>query len=219
MSLEDELREQRDRSLQRLGEERSAVMARATAALAAEIAKGPRLGIGDPAPGFSLPDAHGGSVGLGARLAQGPVVLAFYRGAWCPYCNIQLRALQAALPEMQALGASLIAISPQAPDESLSNIEKQKLAFDVLSDSGCEVAGDYGVAFALAEELRPIYSDLGNALPGKNAADDWRLPIPATFVIAGDGRVAFADVDADYRNRAEPDAILATLTRLRRDTA
>lgn len=219
MSLESELRGQRARSLQRLGEERSAVMARATAALAGEIAKGPRLGIGDPAPDFSLPDAHGTGVSLGAGLAQGPVVLAFYRGAWCPYCNIQLRALQAALPEMQALGASLIAISPQAPDESLANVEKQQLAFDVLSDRGCAVAGAYGVAFALAEELRPIYGSLGIALPEKNAADDWRLPIPATFVIDADGRVAFADVDADYRNRAEPDAILATLSRLRQDAA
>ena len=150
---------------------------------------------------------------------RGPVALVFYRGAWCPYCNIHLRALQAALPEMQALGASLIAISPQAPDESLSNMEKQELAFDVLSDRGCDVAGAYGVAFALAEELRPIYGALGIALPEKNAADDWRLPIPATFVIGADGRIAFADVDADYRNRAEPDDILATLTRLRREAA
>jgi len=223
MTLKDDLFEQRTRSRQKFGPERAAIVEAATEALVAEISARPRLAVGDMAPDFTLPNALGNPVNLADRLADGPVVLAFYRGGWCPYCNIQLRALQGALPEMSDLGASLIAIAPQDPDETLSTTEKNELAFEVLSDTACAVAESFGIAFELPDVLKEIYTDLGNVLPEKNSADDWRLPIPATFVVGPDGRLAFVDIDADYRNRAEPTDLLAALQKIRgpgvRDTA
>jgi peroxiredoxin len=209
MSLTEDLKAQQARSRERLGPERTALFEDAIAELAADIAARKGAGVGDPAPDFRLANQDGIFVTLSERLGEGSVVLAFYRGAWCPYCNIQLRALQAALPALQAANASLIAISPQTPDDTLPLTERDGLAFDVLSDPACATAEAYGIAFALPERLRDIYAGMGNALPERNAADDWRLPIPATFVIAPDGKVAFADVDADYRKRAEPADVLA----------
>jgi peroxiredoxin len=211
MTLKDELLKHRAGSRERLGAERIAVMEAATEALAADIASRPRLEIGDTAPDFTLPDVHGNPVNLADRLAAGPVVLIFYRGGWCPYCNIQLRALQRELPAMSDLGASLIAIAPQDPDNTLTTTEKNELAFEVLSDTACAVAENYGIAFELPDDLKAIYTGMGNVLPETNSGKDWRLPIPATFVVGQDGRLAFVDIDADYRNRAEPADVLKAL--------
>ncbi len=105
---------------------------------------------------------------------------------------------------MSDLGASLIAIAPQDPDETLTTAEKNELAFDVLSDTACAAAESYGIGFELPDDLKAIYTGMGNVLPEKSSGHDWRLPIPATFVVGQDGRLAFVDIDADYRNRAEP---------------
>ncbi len=172
---------------------------------------------GDPAPDFRLPDARGGHVRLRELLAKGPIVVSFYRGGWCPYCNLELRALQNALPAIKRLGAELVAISPQTPDESLSTAEKNELAFPVLSDVGSVTAKAYGIAFDLAEELRPIYTRFGHALPDKNGDDSWVLPIPATYVIDTNGIVVLAFVDVDYRNRLEPAEIISALGCLRNE--
>ena len=167
-------------------------------------------------PDFTLPDVQGGDVSLGSLLEAGPAVVTFYRGGWCPYCNIQLRAHQAVLPDMTPLGARLVAISPQLPDGSLSTAEANALTFDVLSDVGNTVARNYGLVWSLPEELRAGLRSNNKALPGINGDDSWELPVPATYVIARDGRVALAAIDVDYRNRLEPDAILAALRSLRR---
>ena len=151
-------------------------------------------------------------------LAAGPVVLSFYRGGWRPYCNLELRALQPALPEITRLGATLVAVSPQTPDESLSTAEKNALAFPVLSDAGSATAKSFGIAYDLAEELRPIYARFGHALPDKNGDESWVLPIPATYVIDTDGTIALAFVDVDYRNRLEPAEILTALQSLSKNT-
>jgi peroxiredoxin len=166
---------------------------------------------GAAAPDFALPDATGRTVRLADRLAAGPVVLTFYRGGWCPYCNLELRAWQRMLSEIDALGARVIAVSPQTPDASLSTAEKNGLAFDVLSDSGSRVAEAYGLAFALPQALRDLYTRFGHPLPAVNGTDDWRLPIPGTFVIAPSGRVLRARADVDYRTRLEPAEALAAL--------
>jgi peroxiredoxin len=171
----------------------------------------------DRAPDFRLPAARGGYVRLHDLLAKGPVVVSFYRGGWCPYCNLELRALQNALPEIKRLGAQLVAISPQTPDESLSTAERNELAFAVLSDIGSVTAKAFGIAFELAEELRPIYARSGHALPDKNGDDSWVLPIPATFVVDRDGAIALAFVDVDYRNRLEPTEIVAVLQALAKE--
>ncbi|HTW48011.1 MAG TPA: peroxiredoxin-like family protein [Acidobacteriaceae bacterium] len=172
---------------------------------------------GDRAPDFRLPDARGGHVRLRDLLAKGPVVVSFYRGGWCPYCNLELRALQHALPQVRRLGAQLTAISPQTPDESFSTSEKNELAFAVLSDAGSATAKAYGIAFDLAEELRPLYTRFGHALPDKNGDDSWVLPIPATYVVDTHGDVVLAFVDVDYRNRLEPGEIVAALEFLRKE--
>jgi peroxiredoxin len=170
---------------------------------------------GDRAPDFTLPDPRGREVSLAILLEARPAVVTFYRGGWCPYCNIQLRAYQAILPEITARGARLVAISPQLPDGSLSTAEANELTFDVLSDIGNSVARTFGLVWSLPEELRAALLSNNKALPGVNGDDSWELPVPATYVITRDGRVAFAAIDVDYRNRLEPDAILTALRSLR----
>jgi len=170
--------------------------------------------VGDPAPDFTLPDAQGRPVSLSAALREGPVVVTFYRGGWCPYCNIQLRAYQEALPQIIARSARLFAISPQLPDASLTTAEKNDLEFDVLSDAGNAVARAFGLVYALPQELRDALSANGKALPGINGDDSWELPLTGTFVIGRDGRIALAWVDTDYRRRLAPEAILEALAKL-----
>jgi len=189
-------------------------MTRADLALAASDIALHAAKAGDASPDFALPDASGRSVRLSVLLSSGPVIVSFYRGGWCPYCNLELRALQKALPDLERLGASLVAVSPQTPDESLATSEKNALSFAVLSDIGSAVAKSFGVAFDLAEELRPIYSKFGHGLPDKNGDDSWALPIPATYVIDRDGTIVFAFVDVDYRSRLEPADIVAVLETL-----
>ena len=170
------------------------------------------LKAGDSAPEFALPNAVGHRVALSALLAAGPVVVSFYRGGWCPYCNLELRAYQRALPEIRALGASLVAISPQTPDSSLGTAERNALEFEVLSDHGSAVARSFGIAFELPDVLKPLYAK--HALSDVNGTDDWRLPVPATYVIARDRRIALAHIDPDYRVRLEPAEALAALRTL-----
>jgi peroxiredoxin len=216
MSLTAELQAFRSEFMGKAPPQIRDAMTRADLALAASGIVDSALKAGAPVADFSLPDASNRPVRLSALLSKGPVVLSFYRGGWCPYCNLELRALQMALPDFERLGASLVAISPQTPDESLSTAEKNALSFTVLSDTDSKVAQAFGVAFDLGEELRPIYTRFGHALPDKNGDDSWRLPIPATYVIGSDGIIALASVDIDYRNRLEPADIIATLTALSR---
>ena len=190
-------------------------MTRADLSLACSGIAGNALQAGALAPDFTLPDARGGTVTLSQLLRRGPVVLSFYRGGWCPYCNLELRALQLVLPEIRRLGADLIAISPQTPDESLSTAEKNALGFGVLSDHFSRVAQSFGIAFELAEFLRPIYARLGHGLPERNGDTSWRLPIPATYVIDINRRITLAHIDTDYRNRLEPTTIVAALASMR----
>jgi peroxiredoxin len=194
----------------------AAAMQRADVALAASALVANALGAGAIAPDFILPDASGYTVRLAKLLRKGPVILSFYRGGWCPYCNLELRAYQALASRMQALGVRLVAISPELPDETAATVRENALGFDVVSDVGSEVAKAYGVAFDLADELRPLYARLGHALPDKNGAD-WVLPVPATYVIAPSGEIVLAHVDTDYRRRLEPaDAIAAAAASLRK---
>jgi peroxiredoxin len=166
---------------------------------------------GDLAPEFSLPGVTGETISLLETLASGPVVLTFYRGAWCPYCNIQLAAYEHALPAIAEAGGSLIAISPQKPDGSLSMTEKNSLTFDVLSDTGNVVARKFGLVYTLPDDLKAAYSSFGVDLAAINGDDSWELPIPATFVIGRNGRVQLAHAEADYRKRLAPEAIVAAL--------
>ncbi|MBX9579037.1 MAG: AhpC/TSA family protein [Gemmataceae bacterium] len=169
---------------------------------------------GDRVPDFELPAAAGGSVRLSDRLAAGPVVLVFYRGGWCPYCNLHLNMLQRLLSEFRAAGATLVAVSPQDPDHSLTTAETNGLGFEVLSDPANQVARALGLVFPFSDELRTTYLGNGVDLPAFSGSARWELPMPGTFVIAPDGMVAAAWVDEDYRTRAEPAAVLAAVRRL-----
>jgi peroxiredoxin len=175
------------------------------------------LGTGDIAVDFTLPNAKGEPVSSESLLKDGPLVLNFYRGSWCPYCNLELKALQDVHAEIQALGASLVAISPQLPDESLSDSEKIQLEFEVLSDVNSVVSDQYGLTFSVAEELRPIYKNWGADVATFNDDPDWRLPLPATYVISQDGRIVHSFTDEDYTARLEPDEVLESLRKLRKD--
>ena len=163
MTFKQDLLAQAERSKERFGPERFAIMEAENVALTATFEARPGLGVGDQAPVFVLPDALGGPIDLSDRLSKGPVVLNFYRGGWCPYCNIELRAYQAALPRMNELGASLMAILPQAPDDALTTTEKNELSFDVLSHRGSSVAERFGIAFELSDKLQEIYVGFGNS--------------------------------------------------------
>ena len=173
------------------------------------------LKTGDLAPNFRLPNASGRFVSLAGLRRNGPVVVTFYRGGWCPYCNLQLRAYQQVLGEITALGGKLVAISPQLPDGSLSTAEMNKLNFDVLSDVGNCVARSFGLVYSLPDELRAALTSNNKALPGINGDDSWELPLPATYVIASDLKIELAEIELDYRERLEPEAIVAALRSLR----
>jgi peroxiredoxin len=195
----------------------SEIGARIAAAITEVAASGvaPGLAVGDPAPGFTLPDATGREVSLADRLDAGPVVLQFYRGDWCPYCNLHLRALQAALLEIRKRGASLIAISPQSPDHSLSLTGKAELEFDVLSDVDQRAIRDYRLQFTLPADLQSVHLNVFSVdLRAENADGSWNLPVPATFVISAEGSIVAAGVEVDYRTRMEPSVILEALDEL-----
>ncbi len=174
-----------------------------------EFAQG--LRVGDKAPLFSLKSHLGETVELQSLLEKGKVIISFYRGEWCPYCNLEIKALQERLSDFQALGANLVAISPEFPDHSLSIVEKNQLKFPVLTDVGNTIAKVYKLAFELSEEINAIYENIGIHLEKRNADHKRTLPVPATFVIGQDGIIKYAFVDADYSKRAEPEEIIAVL--------
>ncbi|GMQ87296.1 MAG: peroxiredoxin-like family protein [Gammaproteobacteria bacterium] len=169
---------------------------------------------GDKAPDFELSNVRGDTLNIRDALAEGPVVLSFYRGSWCPFCNLELNALQQQLPAIHECGARLIAVSPEKPDSSLTHAEKLNLEFDVLSDAGNRVAGAYGLIMTVPESMRPLYLQWGIDLPAANGDDSHQLPVPATYVIDRNGIIQAAHVDKDYTKRMEPEAIVAALKAL-----
>jgi peroxiredoxin len=174
---------------------------------------------GDTAPDFTLLDPDGKPVSSRDLLAKGPLVVSFYRGVWCPYCNLELQALQAVLPEITARVASLVAISPQTAPNSRKSQRENKLDFPILSDAKSEVANAFGVRFALPDELIGIYKRFKNDLPTFNDDPSWVLPMPARYVIGADGVIAYAEISPDYTQRPEPSEMLPVLDRLRASKA
>jgi len=172
------------------------------------------LRVGDTMPEFALPDPTGKIVSSRELLKQGPLLVTFYRGNWCPYCNLALQALQDHLAEIKAHGANLVAISPQTPDNSLSMQEKHALAFPVLSDAGLGATRRFGLVFTLPESLRPIYQSFGIDLVKQNGTDTYELPVPATYLVDRNGKVREAFVQVDYRRRLEPATAIKWLEKL-----
>jgi len=168
------------------------------------------LKAGEIAPDFTLPDAYGNHVTLSALLAHGSVVLTFYRGDWCPFCNLTLRAYQKIMPEINARHATLVAVSPQNPDNTLLTVQHKELTFPVLSDIGNRVARMYRLVWSMPEDQRSTSANL----PQYNGDDAWELPLTGTFIIASDGVIKLASVDADWTHRLEPQVILETLRQM-----
>ena len=166
---------------------------------------------GDAAPPFVLPDQHGTMVRLADRLSQGPVVLLFVRGAWCPFCTLTLRAYQDILPTIHDLGADLLAITPQPASTCSLMAERDLLAFQTLSDQDNRVARAYDIAIDTDPLLLPMYRRLGHDLPKLNGTGDWTVPLPATFVIGRDGRIVLSHVEPVRSRRLEPSAVLDAL--------
>lgn len=190
-------------------------MHRATAELIATGQAQRALKAGDRAPDFVLNDPDGKPVSSRDLLATGPLVVSFYRGVWCPYCNMDLQALQAELPAIEARGASLVAISPQTPPNSRKSQRDNKLGFPILSDVKAEVANAFGIRFALPDYLIEVYKAFKNDLPLVNADPSWVLPMPARYVIGTDGVIAYAEINPDYTQRPDPSELLPVLDRLR----
>jgi peroxiredoxin len=189
------------------------IMERATAELIASGAAQRALKVGDKAPLFSLKDANGNLVSSAQLLTQGPLVLTFYRGVWCPYCNMELQALQAFLPTLKAAGANLLALSPQTAANSRKSTRITDLEFPILSDTHNDVADAFGLRFTLPDYLIELYKTLHNDLPAINEDSAWTLPMPARYVIGQDGVIRYAEVNPDYTQRPEPSDMLDALTR------
>ena len=173
---------------------------------------------GDVLDQFTLDDATGTPVSLDQLVEKGPAVIVFYRGGWCPYCNLALRTYQEELhPQLGAFGARLVAISPQSPDESLSTVEKAALDFTVLSDPGSRLADRIGIAFEQADDVLAAQRNLGLDLTKVNAEGAVRLPRPTVLIVGQDRAVRFVDVQPDYTARTEVADIIAALTDLEYD--
>ncbi|WP_413727209.1 peroxiredoxin-like family protein [Sodalis sp. RH19] len=190
-----------------------AVMHRATAELIASGAAQRALQAGDKAPAFTLDDADGNRISSVELLKKGPLAITFYRGVWCPYCNMELQALQAVLDDFYAAGASLVAISPQTRANSRKSVRQNKLAFPILSDGENSVAAAFGLRFALPGYLIDLYKKLKNDLPAFNDDPGWTLPMPARYVVAPDGTIVYAEVNPDYTRRPEPRDLLPAIRR------
>jgi peroxiredoxin len=172
---------------------------------------------GSVAPLFILPNAAGKLISLKDALAKGNVVLTFYRGTWCPFCNLQLRMYQEILPEIKALGASLIAVSPMTPDNSLTFKEKHSLEFEVLSDHGNVTSSKYGIVYTVLKKAIDVTLKMGVNTPSVfNDTDKWELPLPATFILDKEGVIIARFLDKDYTKRMEPKEILNILEQIKK---
>jgi peroxiredoxin len=187
------------------------IMERATAELVASGQAGRAIKAGDHAPQFSLKDQDGNEVSSSALLAKGPLVITFYRGVWCPYCNIELQAINEALPQIRELGANVVAISPQTSVNSRKSVRTNNLDFPVLSDVHGQVGADFGLRFALPPYLIDLYKGFKNDLPAFNDDPAWTLPMPARYVIGQDGVVLYSEVNPDYARRPDPSDMFPVL--------
>ncbi|MGO4918174.1 peroxiredoxin-like family protein [Maribacter spongiicola] len=195
-------------------EEKKQIYAEGISSVAASGVLENALNVNSKAPNFTLKNTLGKWFSLYEELKNAPVVLTWYRGGWCPYCNITLHYLQEKLPEIKKTGATLIAITPELPDNSLSTSEKNKLEFTVLSDVGNVVGKEYGVVYTLTNQVASIY-EAGFGLSEVNGDDSNELPLAATYVIDTDAVIQYAFLDADYTERAEVTDILEALHKLK----
>ena len=169
------------------------------------------LKTGNQLPEIILNNALGNEVNIHNVLKHHKVIIAFYRGNWCTYCNLQLRALQEAIPQFEAKGAKLIVIGPETPDNSLTTKEKNELNFEVLSDIDMTVARSMNLVYKLPAELQELYKKFGIDLDTNQGNDNQELPIAATYIVEQNGTISYHFLEEDYKLRADPEDILEAL--------
>lgn len=210
-TLTEQLKEFADNSAKRHPGAAQDIMKNAISVLEATNILENAIKTGDSFPDFTLPNAKGEYITLSNLLKEGKVVLTFYRGGWCPYCNIALKALQNALPEIKEKGASLVAITPETPDNTLSTQDKNELDFEVLTSKNNELARSLGLVYKLPEDLVSLYTKFGIDLIESQGNSANELPIAATYIIEQNGKVSYHFLAEDYKLRADPLAIIAVL--------
>jgi peroxiredoxin len=211
MSLGQQLEELTAKLQSMVPAERLATIDRAVADLQSSRLAQRALKSGERAPSFEIPDGDGMLWRSADLLRNGPLVVVFYRGRWCAYCNAQLAALQQIHSRIAAAGASLVAISPQTQKHSYMTRDMHRLRFLVLSDVGNRVARQFGLVYRIPPDLQTMYESIFTKLPGYNGDASWELPLAATYVIQATGMISYTRVDEDWRRRAEPEEILTFL--------
>ncbi len=210
--LIDEIKKYQENFRQRVPKDIQEIMISATKKLEDEKISKNALQVGDKAKDFRLKNVLNKDISLDDLLTKNDfVVISFYRGAWCPYCNLELKALQSINDELKSLNAKLVAISPQTPDASLSTKEKNELEFEVLSDVESKVIKEYGLVFNLDDELKPIYKSFGIDIPKSNGNESFELPMPTIYIVNKNKEIIFSFIDEDYTKRCEPKTILDTI--------
>ncbi|WP_394974312.1 peroxiredoxin-like family protein [uncultured Croceitalea sp.] len=214
MSLTQTLLDYNKKSRGRIPAANLAIMDAATQALVNENIISNSIKKGDVLPVTEFVNAKGKKLDLGKLLDNGPLVISFYRGGWCPYCNFELRALQQILPELKELGANLVAITPETPDNSLTTTEKNEIAFDVLTDYDNSYARELGLVFKMPQALQEVYNSFGIDIEAHNENSNFELPMPATLVVDSNREVLYSFVNEDYTKRADTTAILEAVKQL-----
>jgi peroxiredoxin len=215
-SLQAKLKEMAEASKNKLPAEKKKIMESAIEQLRTSHVVDHALKVGDKMSPFQLPDVKRGMIHSSDLLKKGPLVIVFYRGGWCPYCNLQLHDLQAHLSEIEDAGAQLVAISPQTPDSSLSTVQKDELSFFVLSDVDSKVAKKFHLVYKLPTDLKNLYKEFGIDLEKSNNSKDWELPLSATYIVRPNGVISYAFLDADYKVRAETKDVILKLKELKK---
>lgn len=212
--LTDSLDAYFSKSRAQLPPEVAGAMQEATEQLKASGIEAQAIGQGDLMPDFELPDQHGRVRRLYDYLKDSVLVLNVYRGGWCPYCNLEMKALHDALPQIEAHGARLVGMAPETAEKARTTLDNSGMNIDILGDEGNSISERLGLVFELPEVLRPIYQSFGIDIPGYNGDSSFKLPLPATYIVGRDGRVLHAYINADYTKRMEPEDIVAKLAML-----
>ncbi|MFQ5354314.1 MAG: peroxiredoxin-like family protein [Thermodesulfobacteriota bacterium] len=215
MSLKDDIAMMQKEMLPSIPEKFLKMMTSATEELVRSGIAGRAKKAGETAPAFSLINTGGERISSEELLRKGPLVINFYRGSWCPYCNLELKTFEDSIEDIRTLGADLVSISRNLREKSEELTEENPFSFHILSDEGNAVARQFGLVFTLAEELRPIYKQFGIDLQEYDGNNSNELPMPATYVVERDGLIVHAFVDADYTKREEPGTILEVLKKIR----
>lgn len=207
MKLSQILAERKAKNEINIPAEKWAVMQRSTNEVKERQLASKALQTGDELPSFSLPDIHGNTITL-EGYEDDFLIVSFYRGGWCPFCNMELKALQNILPELNKLNTQLVAISPETPDNSITTSEKNGLSFSVLSDINNRYAKSLGLVFELLEDLRTVYHSFNINVEKHNGNQDYELPMPATYVVNKNRQIIYSFTPEDYTVRLEPELIL-----------